>query len=132
MQRYLPIQINYSEKFAIPLGYIALTVDRTKFGKIFSQYGIYLWCKFLRLEYYTENQNAHTVIIYLYHLSCHAGVLQSHYHWITPIVKETCAEFGIKYNGADSFKDALSLHFSYLKKMGSGQSHPLQQEKQDG
>ena len=52
-----------------------------------------------------------------------AGVLQSHYHWITPIVKQTCAEFGIKYNGADTFKDVLSLHFSYLKKMGSGHHH---------
>ncbi|XP_064402410.1 uncharacterized protein LOC135348161 [Halichondria panicea] len=46
------------------------------------------------------------------------GVLQSNYWWITPIVKETCAEFGIQYNGSSSFKDALSRHFSYLRKMG--------------
>ena len=54
------------------------------------------------------------------------GVLQTHYQWITPIVQQTCAEFGIKYNGADSFKDALSLHFKYLKKMGSGPSSKSQ------
>ncbi|XP_064402408.1 uncharacterized protein LOC135348159 [Halichondria panicea] len=46
------------------------------------------------------------------------GILQSNYWWITPIVKETCAEFGIQYNGSSSFKDALSRHFSYLRKMG--------------
>ena len=60
---------------------------------------------------------------YYYCNKIFAGVLQSHYHWITPIVKQTCAEFGIKYNGADTFKDVLSLHFSYLKKMGSGHHH---------
>lgn len=46
------------------------------------------------------------------------GVLQTHYPKITPIVRQTCAEFGIKYNSLPTIWDALSQHFSYLNVMG--------------
>jgi hypothetical protein len=48
------------------------------------------------------------------------GILQSHYRWITPIIKETCAEFGVPYSEVDSFQEAYGLHYAYLKVMGTG------------
>ena len=72
----------------------------------------------------------HSIIMKPCSLTC-PGVLQCHYKWITPIVKQTCAEFDIKYNGTDSFRDALSLHFTYLKKMGSGAQHLHHHDNQE-
>ena len=46
------------------------------------------------------------------------GVLQTYYPHITPIVRKTCAEFGVKYNSLPSAWDALSQHFGYLNIMG--------------
>ncbi|XP_064402409.1 uncharacterized protein LOC135348160 [Halichondria panicea] len=72
-------------------------------------------------DYCTDSWVWHFLSGALNHQTAHhlfPGVLQCHYRWITPIVKETCAEFGIQYNEASSFKDALSGHFSYLRKMG--------------
>ena len=47
------------------------------------------------------------------------GFIQSHYRWITPIIRETCEELGVKYNCVDSFLDVLKLHYGFLKVMGS-------------
>ena len=47
------------------------------------------------------------------------GVLQIYYPQITPIVKRTCAEFGLCYNEVPSFWDALRCHLGYLKVMGT-------------
>ena len=47
------------------------------------------------------------------------GVLQTYYPAITPIVKETCAEFGVQYYSLPSFWDAVCCHFGYLKIMGA-------------
>ena len=46
------------------------------------------------------------------------GVLQTYYPHITPIVQQTCAEFGINYNSQPTVWDALLLHFGYLNIMG--------------
>lgn len=45
---------------------------------------------------------------------------QTHYRWVTPLVKETCAEFGIQYNNMKSFGEAWWMHIKFLKDMGSG------------
>ena len=46
------------------------------------------------------------------------GVLQTYYPVITPIVKQTCAEFGIQYNAQPTLWDAVLMHFGYLNIMG--------------
>ena len=47
------------------------------------------------------------------------GVLQTYYPAITPIVRETCAEFGIQYYSLPSAWDAVCCHLGYLKIMGA-------------
>lgn len=42
-----------------------------------------------------------------------------HYPKISPIVKQTCEEFGKPYHYAPSFWSALKSHFSFLKQMGT-------------
>ena len=51
------------------------------------------------------------------------GVLQTYYPYITPIVKQTCAEFGLNYNSQPTVWDALLLHFGYLNIMGINPKH---------
>ena len=46
------------------------------------------------------------------------GVIQSHYMKITPIVKKTCEEFGVKYHYVDTTTEALGCHFNHLKVLG--------------
>ena len=46
------------------------------------------------------------------------GVNQSHYFRITPIVAQTCMEYGIKYHCADSTIEGLGSHIRHLKKLG--------------
>ena len=46
------------------------------------------------------------------------GVIQSHYRRITPIVRQTCQEFGIKYHYVDTTKEALGCHIDHLKTLG--------------
>ena len=46
------------------------------------------------------------------------GVLQTYYPHITPIVRQTCAEFGLKYNSQPTVWDAVMMHFGYLNFMG--------------
>ena len=46
------------------------------------------------------------------------GVIQSHYPKITPIVEQTCREFGITYHYVDTTRQAVSCHIEHLKKLG--------------
>eukprot|EP00731_Ephydatia_muelleri_P000259 Em0001g259a len=53
------------------------------------------------------------------------GVLQSHYMKITPIVKKTCEEFGVKYHHVNTTTEALGCHINHLKVLGQGsKKHP--------
>ena len=53
------------------------------------------------------------------------GVLQSHYKKITPIVKKTCEEFGLKYNHVDTAAEAVECHINHLKVLGQAtKKHP--------
>ena len=47
------------------------------------------------------------------------GVLQTYYPQITPIIKKTCAEFGLHFYELPSIWDALRCHLGYLKVMGA-------------
>jgi fatty acid desaturase len=42
-----------------------------------------------------------------------------HYPKLHPIVKQTCQEFGVRYNTYPSFMDAIRGHFTLLKEMGA-------------
>lgn len=46
-------------------------------------------------------------------------VSQYHYPAIAPIVRQTCADFGIKYNYIETFTDAMAGHHNHLKEMGA-------------
>ncbi len=46
------------------------------------------------------------------------GVIQSHYPKITPIVEQTCKEFGITYHYVDTTREAVGCHIEHLKKLG--------------
>ena len=55
------------------------------------------------------------------------GVIQSHYRRITPIVQQTCQEFGLKYHYVDTTWEALGCHVNHLKTLG----RDAEQEKTD-
>ena len=46
------------------------------------------------------------------------GVIQSHYIKITPILRDTCKEFGITYHYVPTFWQALGCHINHLKRLG--------------
>jgi fatty acid desaturase len=46
------------------------------------------------------------------------GINQAHYMKITPIVKKTCEEFGLKYHHVDTTTEAVWCHFNHLKVLG--------------
>jgi fatty acid desaturase len=46
------------------------------------------------------------------------GVIQAHYPLITPIVRQTCEEFGITYHYVDTIWEALSCHVNHLRTLG--------------
>ncbi|XP_011404460.2 PREDICTED: acyl-lipid (8-3)-desaturase-like [Amphimedon queenslandica] len=48
------------------------------------------------------------------------GVIQSHYRHITPIVRQTCKDFGIQYNYEEGLSGTVYSHFKYLLNMGRG------------
>ena len=54
------------------------------------------------------------------------GVIQSHYKHITPIVRDTCKEFGIKYQCVPTYWEALGCHFNHLKKLGQRENESKQ------
>jgi len=45
-----------------------------------------------------------------------------HYVGLAPIIRDTCAEFGVQYSTAPSFSSALRLHYSYLHEINAGTS----------
>ncbi len=57
------------------------------------------------------------------------GIIQSHYPKITPILAQTCKDFGITYHYVDTTREALSCHIDHLKKLGQGQSAKKEQWK---
>ena len=46
------------------------------------------------------------------------GIIQSHYLRITPIIRQTCEEFGVKYNHVESAQKAIGCHFNHLRRLG--------------
>ena len=46
------------------------------------------------------------------------GIIQSHYPHITPIIRQTCEEFGVKYNHMESAQRAIGYHFNHLRRLG--------------
>ena len=46
------------------------------------------------------------------------GVSQYYYPQITPIIRKTCQEFGVRYNYKETFSQALGAHFLHLKSLG--------------
>ncbi|MDH5600176.1 MAG: fatty acid desaturase [Gammaproteobacteria bacterium] len=64
-------------------------------------------------------------------LNCHLNhhllpsVPQEHLHAVTPIIEQTCKEFGYPYTNYTSFKSYYSDHFQFLKTLG-----PLDKVKQ--
>ena len=46
------------------------------------------------------------------------GVIQSHYRHITPIVRQTCKDFGIQYNYEEGLMGTIYNHILYLFDMG--------------
>ena len=46
------------------------------------------------------------------------GVIQSYYPLITPIVKQTCKEFGIQYHCVETAGEAFASHINLLHKLG--------------
>lgn len=45
-------------------------------------------------------------------------VCHIHYRAISPLVRETCAEFGVKYNVHQTFRSGLASHYRWLRRMG--------------
>ena len=45
-------------------------------------------------------------------------ICHSHYPAISVLVKETCRDFGIRYNEHHSFRDGILSHFRWLRRMG--------------
>ena len=46
------------------------------------------------------------------------SVIQSHYQKITPIIKQACEEFGIRYNCVNTTQEAVYRHLQHLKRFG--------------
>lgn len=46
------------------------------------------------------------------------GVIQSHLTKITPIVKQTCEEFGLQYHCVETAQAAVDEHIQHLKRLG--------------
>ena len=59
------------------------------------------------------------------------GIIQSHYRKITPIVVQTCKEFGIKYNYVDTTSEALACHLLHLKRLGQCLVYGNDDDKKD-
>lgn len=41
-----------------------------------------------------------------------------HYRALSPLVKETCQEFGVRYNVHQTFRSGLASHYRWLRRMG--------------
>ena len=54
------------------------------------------------------------------------GILQSHYIKLTPILRDTCREFGVTYHCVPTFWEALGCHINHLKRLGQEDTRPKQ------
>lgn len=46
------------------------------------------------------------------------SVIPAYYRQITPIIRQTCQEFGLKYHCVDSVQQAIRSHLGHLQSMG--------------
>ena len=46
------------------------------------------------------------------------GIIQSHYKKISPIVRQTCEEFGLQYHYVSTMREAFNCHIAHLKALG--------------
>lgn len=56
-------------------------------------------------------------------------VYYAHYPALAPIVRATCAEFGLPYHSSATFADAIGSHYSLLRTMGLPDPAPLLADK---
>ena len=59
------------------------------------------------------------------------GVSQIYYPQITPIVRQACKEFGVRYNYKDTFTEALGAHIGHLKRLGQQQEKSARIKRED-
>ena len=72
-------------------------------------------------DYATDSWFWNTMTGALNHQTCHhlfPGVIQSHYPKITPIMEQTCREFGIEYHYVNTTTEAIACHINHLKRLG--------------
>ena len=50
-------------------------------------------------------------------------VCHIHYRAISPMVRETCEEFGIRYNVHPSFMSGLASHYRWLRRLALAEGH---------
>jgi linoleoyl-CoA desaturase len=50
-------------------------------------------------------------------------VCHIHYRAISPLVRETCQEFGIRYNVHPSFMSGLASHYRWLRRLALAEGH---------
>ncbi|CAH3042120.1 unnamed protein product [Pocillopora meandrina] len=80
------------------------------------------------LDYATDSWFWNVFTGALNHQTAHhlfPGVSQFYYPQITPIVRETCKEYGVRYNYKENFFQALGAHISHLKVLGQEQDRPI-------
>ena len=58
------------------------------------------------------------------------GISQYYYPQITPIIKKTCQEFGVRYNFKETFTQALGAHVHHLKALGQAAEQPRLRTRQ--
>ena len=72
------------------------------------------WCTDSVFSYLISGGNNHQTAHHLF-----PDMVPSHYFWVTPIIRETCKEFGVQYNCMTSFGEAWKKHVEFLKNMGN-------------
>ncbi|KAK2554715.1 Acyl-lipid (8-3)-desaturase [Acropora cervicornis] len=58
-------------------------------------------------------------------------VNQIYYPQITPIVRQACKEFGVRYNYKDTFTEALGAHIGHLKRLGQQQEESARIKREE-
>ncbi|XP_078367830.1 uncharacterized protein LOC144651734 [Oculina patagonica] len=80
------------------------------------------------LDYATESWFCNVFTGGLNHQVAHhlfPSMCQNYYPQITPIVVQTCKEFGVRYNYKDTFFQALGAHVGHLKTLGQEKEKPI-------
>ncbi len=83
------------------------------------------------LDYATNSWFWNTFSAALNHQTAHhlfPWVIQSHLPGVTPIVRDTCKEFGVRYNCLETGWQALASHANYMKKLGRMESSQTKDE----